>query len=87
MDLVSQPRLFGPLEPIYILRQGRFCDVTGLQSHVQVTDKFDANVDCDVWCNSTGQNPCILIWERSRSGVANSGCKRALRYTRKGKVW
>ena len=48
------------LEPIYI-KQQHVCDVTlnGLQSHFQVTDKFDASVDTDAWCNSTGQNPYI----------------------------
>ena len=48
--------------------------VKELQSHFQVTDKFDASVDADAWCNSTGQNPYVLIWERSRSGIANAGC-------------
>ena len=50
------------------------CNVArnGLQSHFQVADKFDASVDADTWCNSTAQNPYILIWEQSRSGVANA---------------
>ena len=55
----------------------RRCDTTpnGLQSHFQVTDKFDA----DAWCNRT--EFIHLILERSRSSVANTGCKRALRET------
>ena len=68
------------LHPATAMRLRHYCDVTpnGLQSHFQVTDKFDTSIDVDVWCNSTGQNPHILIWQRSRSGVANAGCKRAL---------
>ena len=44
------------LEPIYIQRQRHVCNVTpnGLQSHFQVTDKFDASIDADAWSNSTG---------------------------------
>ena len=49
------------LEPIYNQRQWRICDVApnGLQSHFQVTDKFDASTDTDTWCNNTAQNPHI----------------------------
>ena len=48
------------------------------ESHFQATGKFDTGIGTDAWCSSTGQNPCILIWEQSRSSVANAGCKRAL---------
>ena len=53
------------LHPATVMRLQRHCDVTpnGLQSHFQATDKFDASIDADAWCNSTGQNPYILIWE------------------------
>ena len=33
--------------------------MNGCKVHFQVTDKFDASIDADAWCNSTGQNPCI----------------------------
>ena len=50
------------LEPIYIQWQRCLrghCNITleGLQSYFQVTDKFDASVDIDAWCNSTWHNP------------------------------
>ena len=56
----------------------RHLALNGLQNHFQVTDKFDTSIDADAWCDSTRQNPYILIWERSGSGVANAGCKRTL---------
>ena len=49
---------------------------------IQATDKFGTSVDTDAWCNSTGQNPYFLIWERSRISVANAGCKRTLNLQR-----
>ena len=67
-----------------VMRLRRHCDIAatsfrmGCKAILQATDKFNASIDADTWCNSTGQNPYILIWERSCSGVANAGCKRAL---------
>ena len=41
------------------LRRHRDVAPNGLQSHIQATDKFDASIDTDTWCSSTGQNSYI----------------------------
>ena len=53
------------------MRLWRRCDaaLNGLQSHFQATDKFDANIDADTWCNSTGQNS--YIWFGSDLAAAS----------------
>ena len=74
-------RIRAHLHPATATRLWCCCDIAlnGLQSHFQSTDKFDASIETDAYCNSIGQNPYILIWERSRSGVTNAGCKQALK--------
>ena len=58
--------------PIYIYQQRCVCYVApnGLQSYFpQATDKFDASVDNDAWCTSTGQNS--YIWFGSHLAAAS----------------